>query len=364
MKLSIGIVGLPNVGKSTLFKILTRQEVHIANYPFATIDPNVGVVPVPDERLDKLSAMSKSKKTVPAVVEFYDIAGLVKGANKGEGLGNQFLAHIRETQAIVVVIRLFGNSEIVHVEGTVDPVRDLEIINTELALKDLEIVEKRLPKAESEAKSGDKEAVRECEELLEIKKWLAEGNLVSSSELFTSLISAEGGQARLPASGGNRRIGELNLLTAKKQIYLLNGVMSSVSAEATADRQVSRVMGEKLLEKIHSLGADYLVMDLASADNISELIGKSYEILDLISFLTTGEDETRAWTIVKGMKAPEAAGVIHSDFEQKFIRAEVINWQKLLEVGSWAAARQKGMLRLEGKDYVVQDGDVMVIRHG
>ena len=336
MKLSIGIVGLPNVGKSTLFKILTRQEVHIANYPFATIDPNVGVVTVPDERLEKLSALSKSKKTVPAVVEFYDIAGLVKGANKGEGLGNQFLAHIRETQAIIIVIRLFSNSEIVHVEGTVDAVRDLEIINTELILKDLETVEKCIPKAESEARTGSKEAVQFLPILREAKSALEKGELLSA-EKHSNILQNVG------MSG-------LSLLTAKKQIYLLNGKEEDASGA--------------LLGKIKSLGADYLVMDLASATEISLLIKKSYEILDLISFLTTGEDETRAWTIKKGMKAPEAAGVIHTDFEKKFIRAEVVNWQKLLEAGSWVQAKQKGLIRLEGKEYVMQDGDVVVIRHG
>lgn len=338
MKLSIGIVGLPNVGKSTLFKILTKQEVNIANYPFATIDPNVGVVAVPDERLQKLAKLSASKKIVPAVVEFYDIAGLVKGANKGEGLGNQFLSHIREVDAIVEVIRIFESAEIIHVEEKVDPLRDLEIINTELILKDLEIVEKRLAKAESEAKSGNKEATRLADELGQIKQWLEKGNILSSSESLLSLICANGG------------ISELNLLTAKPQIYLLNGKESDAK--------------EDLKNKIKSLNADYLIIDLANAQNINELIKKAYEILGLISFFTTGEDETRAWTIKKGNKAPQAAGEIHSDFEKKFIRAEVINWQKLLEAGNWNAAKQKGWLRLEGKEYTVEDGDIMVIRHG
>jgi len=357
MKLSIGIVGLPNVGKSTLFKALTKQEVHIANYPFATIDPNVGVVPVPDERLAKLAAMSKSKKVIPAVVEFYDIAGLVKGANKGEGLGNQFLAHIRETQAIVTVIRLFSNSDIVHVENTVDPVRDLEIVNTELILKDLETVDKRLHKADADAKSGRKDAVELRDALQKIKADLEAGKLLSS-------IAANPQHSDVLQ---NIRMSDLNLLTAKKQLYLLNGKPEDVKPE--------------LIKKIKDLGADYLVADLGNDDaSVSTLIAKSYEVLNLISFLTTGEDETRAWTIERGTKAPQAAGVIHTDFEKNFIRAEVINWQKLLEAahsagstgspqagsgqGGWAAARQKGFLRVEGKEYIVQDGDVIVIRHG
>ncbi len=351
MKLSIGIVGLPNVGKSTLFKTLTKQSVHIANYPFATIDPNVGVVPVPDERLTKLAEISKSKKIIPAIVEFYDIAGLVKGANKGEGLGNQFLSHIRETQAIVVVLRVFQNSEIIHVENSVDPLRDLEIINIELALKDLETVERRLHKTEGEARTGKKEAIQECEALLEIKKCLESG------QPLTTLVVPNSSYSQILKNIG---IKELNLLTAKKQLYLLNGIEKEVP--------------EKLKEKIKSLGADYLIADLGSTEAIQEpfdelravelLIKKAYEILNLISFLTTGEDETRAWTIEKGTKAPQAAGVIHTDFEKNFIRAEAINWQKLLEAGDWSKAKQKGWIRLEGKEYVIADGDVIVVRHG
>ncbi|HUX35883.1 MAG TPA: redox-regulated ATPase YchF [Candidatus Paceibacterota bacterium] len=331
MKLEIGIVGLPNVGKSTLFKALTKQEITIANYPFATIDPNVGVVTVPDERLQKLADISHSKKIVPAVVEFYDIAGLVKGANKGEGLGNKFLSHIRETQAIVIVIRIFGNSEIIHVEGNVNPLRDLEIINAELILKDLETIEKRLKSLEGEKRTGDKKAAKNFEILDKIREELATGNLAvkyASEEI----------------------VKELQLLTAKKQVYLLNGEQFEAPHE--------------LLEKIKEIGADYVIADLSSASAIPELIKKSYEVLGLISFLTTGEDETRAWTIEKGSLAPQAAGAIHTDFENNFIRAEVVNWQKLVESGGWVQAKQKGLVKVEGKEYVVQDGDVMVIRHG
>ncbi|OGY64418.1 MAG: hypothetical protein A3I89_03225 [Candidatus Harrisonbacteria bacterium RIFCSPLOWO2_02_FULL_41_11] len=349
MKLSIGIVGLPNVGKSTLFKALTKNDILIANYPFATIDPNVGVVAVPDERLDKLYEMSSPKpasaqgfgraRKIPAVVEFYDIAGLVKGANKGEGLGNQFLNHIKETQAIAEVLRCFPSGEIIHVENSVDPIRDMEIINTELALKDLETIEKAWKKVEGEARTGNKEAQKDLEALKEAKATLEKGELLSSASY--SLIRT------------NKRIAELNLLTAKPQIYLLNGKLEDIP--------------QNLIEKIKSLGADYVIVDLTNPltdSELNRLIQKAYEILGLISFLTTGEDETRAWTIKQGTKAPQAAGVIHTDFEKKFIRAEVINWQKLLEANSWVAAKQKGAMRLEGKDYVVQDGDVVEIRHG
>lgn len=283
-KISIGIIGLPNVGKSTLFKLLTKQEVTIANYPFCTIDPNVGVVPVPDERLDKLAAMSTSKKIIPAVVEFYDIAGLVKGANKGEGLGNKFLSHIREVSIIVEVVRVFADEDITHVEHGVDPIRDIDIINTELELKDLESKEKE------------------------------------------------------------------NLLATKRRIYLINGEPGDVS--------------DALKKKIQDEGAAYIIADLKTNSDLSELVRETYHTLNVISFFTTGEDETRAWTIVRGSKAPQAAGVIHTDFEHKFIRAEVISAEKLLEAGGWTHAKSKGWLRLEGKEYVVQEGDVMVIRHG
>jgi len=335
MKLSIGIVGLPNVGKSTLFKALTSQEINIANYPFATIDPNIGVVPVPDERLDQLTEMSRSKKRVPAVVEFYDIAGLVKGAYKGEGLGNQFLSHIKEVNAVVEVVRCFESAEIVHVEAGVDPLRDIEIINTELILKDLETVDRRIEKLEKETRTGDKQKIKDAEILKKIKQGLEAG--VLAINLGEESIS-------------NATVKELNLLTAKPQIYLLNGKESDIS--------------EELKGKIKSLAADYLVKDLAVMPDKADLIKIAYKILGLVSFFTTGEDETRAWTIKDGTKAPEAAGVIHTDFLKNFIRAEVIAWDKLLETGSWNAARAKGLIRLEGKDYILKDGDVVVIRHG
>ena len=338
MKLSIGIVGLPNVGKSTLFKALTKQDITIANYPFATIDPNVGIVSVPDERLEKLNALSKSKKKIPAVVEFYDIAGLVKGANKGEGLGNQFLAHIRETQAIVVVLRVFKNAEIIHVENSVDAARDMEIINAELILKDLDAVDKRYARMEAEARTGKKEALQDKELLGRLKKCLEDGNLPVADSGLAHDIRA------------NERMNDLNLLTLKRQIYLLNGT----EAEAPPE----------LLTKIKAAGADYLAADLSKDEGVPELVSKAYEALGLISFFTTGEDETRAWTIERGTRAPQAAGVIHTDFDAKFIRMEAIACDKLLEARGWNQAKQKGWIRVEGKEYEVKDGDVIVVRHG
>jgi ribosome-binding ATPase YchF (GTP1/OBG family) len=295
-------------------------------------------VSVPDERVNKLAELSKSKKKIPAVVEFYDIAGLVKGANKGEGLGNQFLSHIRETQAIVTVLRVFQNPDIIHVENSVDPLRDFDIINTELVLKDLETVEKRLAKAESEARSGKKEAVSDRDFLIEIKKILEAGDLLVFSAAPHLLI-------RL-----NEQMKDLDLLTAKRQLYLLNGKLEEVPAV--------------LLGKIKTLGADFIVADLSNMTAIPELTKKAYAVLNLISFFTTGEDETRAWTITRGTKAPQAAGVIHTDFETKFIRMEAISCEKLMEAKTWTAAKQKGWVRIEGKDYEVADGDVIVVRHG
>jgi len=334
MKLSMGIVGLPNVGKSTLFKVLTKQDINIANYPFATIDPNIGVVAVPDERLEKLNEMSKSAKKIPAVVEFYDIAGLVKGASSGEGLGNQFLANIRETNAIVQVVRCFKEEDVIHVESNINPERDIDIINLELIFKDLETVEKRIGSLEKEARV-DKKKTKSLEIIKKLKAELLADKLANS---LTDEIKEE------PA------VRELNLLTLKPQIYLLNGEVEDVP--------------ESLKEKIKSLGANYLIFNLALADDVDNLIKKSYKVLGLISFFTTGEDETRAWTIKRGSLAPVAAGTIHTDFENKFIRAEVINYEEFISLGSWQEAKQKGKLRLEGKEYEVQDGDILEIRHG
>lgn len=346
MKLSIAIVGLPNVGKSTLFTVLTKQQVLIANYPFATIDPNVGVVPVPDQRLDKLAELSHSKKKIPAVVEFFDIAGLVKGANQGEGLGNQFLANIRDCQAVVVVLRIFQDSNTTHVEGSVDPLRDLDIITTELILKDLDSVDKRLDKLEKESKipgAGQAAAQKNLGILKEIRGKLSKNQLVSEYR-DTDIMK------------------EMQLLSAKRQLYLLNGDPEEASPE--------------LLKALTALGGEFVICNVALADDVNELIRKAYHALDLISFFTTGEDETRAWTTRHGAKAPEAAGEIHTDFEHRFIRAEVIHWKELVELAEeggqsaehnsnlWGKAREHGKLRVEGKEYVVQDGDVLEIRHG
>ena len=331
MNLSIGIVGLPNVGKSTLFKILTKQNVNIANYPFATIDPNVGIVEVPDARLQTLAKISNSAKVIPAIVEFYDIAGLVRGAYKGEGLGNQFLGHIKETQAIVIVLRVFSDDQIIHVEETVNPLRDLEIINSELILKDLETVSKRIERLEKEAKAGDKKAQKNLEILKKIYEKLNKGELIFEFSNEPIVL-------------------ELNLLTAKKQIYLLNGKKEEAP--------------EELILKIKSLEADYIVSNLKDADSLPELIVSAYKILDLITFFTTGEKETRAWTIKRGAKAPEAAGVIHSDFQKNFIRMEVVKFNDFVECGGWAGARQKGKIKIQGKDYIVEDGDIVVVKHG
>lgn len=335
MKLSIGIVGLPNVGKSSLFKALTHNDVHIANYPFATIDPNVGVVEVPDERLQKLTELSKSKKTIPAIVEFYDIAGLVKGASQGQGLGNQFLSHIREVQAIAHVVRCFSNNDIIHVEQEIDPMRDLHIIHNELILKDLETVQKRIGKVEGEARTGDKQKIADLAFLKKLEETLLNEKLISN-------LNAETLQHSF--------LKELALLTSKPQIYVLNGEGSDVS--------------QALIDEITAEKNMYVVVNLAQSIDLAPLIVKAYELLGLISFFTTGEDETRAWTIPKGEKAPQAAGAIHTDFEKKFIRAEVAAYDDFIACGGWNQAKQKGKLRLEGKEYEVKDGDILEIRHG
>ena len=351
-KLSIGIVGLTNVGKSTLFSALTKKEVEVANYPFATIDPNVGVVQVPDARLEKLASLFSSKKIIPTVVEFVDIAGLVKGANKGEGLGNKFLASIREVDAICQVVRVFEDTEIVHVEDHVDPLRDIDTIATELSLKDLETVEKRLESVEKEAKAQKKEAILGKDVLVQLQGLLSEGKSVFSF-IKENPKSTEYGL-------------HLQLLTAKPMLYLLNtigDVPSKVTLKLQEMNATFVVMNIKEEAELAGPLKEEL-LELGVEPQLPELIKKSYELLNLITFFTTGEDETRAWTIQRGSKAPEAGGAIHTDFKEKFIKAMVIPWDKLLEAGGYPKASAQGWLRTEGKEYVVQDGDVIEIKHG
>ncbi|MFH1393173.1 MAG: redox-regulated ATPase YchF [Patescibacteria group bacterium] len=336
MSLKIGIVGLPNVGKSTLFKALTREQVNIANFPFATIDPNVGIVNVPDKRLTQLAEMSKSKKIVPAAIEFVDIAGLVKGAHEGAGLGNQFLARIREVDVIVEVVRDFENPDIIHVEGSVSPSRDIETIQLELVMADLQTLTKHLSKIEKDIRSGQKIAQEEKMILEKVKGVLEAGDLATKANL-------SGLELEL--------IKDLHLLTLKPFLFVYN-------ISDNGDKKNRLALNMQFEAEIAEMSEDE-AKEFESESRLPDLIKEAYNLLNLITYFTTGEDETRGWTIMAGSTAPQAGSAIHTDFEQKFIKAEIINWQKLLECGNWANARQKGLLRTEGKDYVVSDGDVI-----
>ena len=359
--MKLGIVGLPNVGKSTLFNSLTKAGAESANYPFCTIDPNVGVVTVPDERLNLLGDFYKSKKVTPAVIEFVDIAGLVKGASKGEGLGNQFLANIREVDAIVHVVRCFEDSNVVHVDGSIDPLRDIETINLELVFSDLEILERRIAKVTKTARM-DKEAAKELTFLEKVKAHLEEGQLAITLETENEDEDAW--------------LATYNLLTAKPVIYAANVAEDDIADDGANNQYVQAVreyaakqnsevfvICAQIEEEISELDEDERKMfleDLGLTESgLEKLVRASYHLLGLMSFLTAGEDETRAWTIKIGTKAPQAAGKIHTDFERGFIKAEVVNYQDLLDCGSYAGAREKGLVRMEGKEYVVQDGDIM-----
>ena len=337
--MKLGIVGLPNVGKSTLFNSLTKAGAESANYPFCTIDPNVGVVTVPDERLKLLGDFYHSKKVTPAVIEFVDIAGLVKGASKGEGLGNQFLANIREVDAIVHVVRCFEDSNVIHVDGSIDPLRDIETINLELIFSDLEILERRIAKVTKTARM-DKEAAKELDFLQKVKAHLEDGKMAITMELESE--DEEGWMATY------------NLLTWKPVIYAAEQNSEIFVICAEIEEEISELDEDEKKMFLEDLGL--------TESGLEKLVKASYHLLGLMSFLTAGEDETRAWTIKIGTKAPQAAGKIHTDFERGFIKAEVVNYQDLLDCGSYAGAREKGLVRMEGKEYIVQDGDVILFR--
>ncbi len=352
MPLSIGIVGLPNVGKSTLFQTLTKKQIDRANYPFCTIDPNVGVVTVPDQRVDKLAELTKSAKKIYTTIEFIDIAGLVEGAHQGEGLGNKFLANIRKTDAILYILRIFKNEKIVNTQNKIDPLGSKEILDTEMALKDMATLEKRLVSLEKEAKRS-KEALKEIGLVKKAKEILEQGKLLCEN------ISEE----------DKETLKQYQLLTLKPRLFLLNGSQNELTDQIKNEFEKNN-WPYLTIDILNEFEVDSLSQEekkdlgVTNDSGLDVLIKESYKLLNLITFLTTGSDETRAWTIEKGSLAPQAGGVIHTDFKKNFIKADVISYQNLIEVGSIAQAREKGLIRIEGKDYIIKDGDVIEIKHG